>query len=110
MFAVFDKDGKLSGCAGHFKSEDKCWSRRLNIDCESRPELFAEYKQRLIDSGYTCAPVIVLREDVYNDTKKLCQFIGMTKEGVDIYNEFLKAGGECNETNSVNQSALAQGE
>lgn len=35
---------------------------------------------------------VTISREVYEDTKKLLQWIGMTKEGVEIYNRFLECG------------------
>jgi hypothetical protein len=89
MWAVFDKDGKqVSDACDNVK---RSWFYLFSKDQKRFLTLYA-FVDFMSAEGFTCQPVVVMREEVYNDTKKLCQWIGMTKEGKDIYNEFLKAG------------------
>ena len=80
MWAVFDKDGEIyaDACA----SEESAWvaAWRKNICVKA-------------DAGFTCSPVVVMREEVYSHVCKLVAHQASYTIVPTHLNEFLKAGG-----------------
>jgi len=77
MWAVFDKDGKVDMPIAS-DSEDDAW-RAHDLFNTSR-------------AGFTCSPVVVMREEVYSHVCKLVAHQASYTIVPTHLNEFLKAG------------------
>lgn len=93
MWAVFDKDGIIqqvdddgAGCAWDLYRDCCNWKlRELPLE---------DFIEKMKAEGYTCQPVVVMREEVYNGmsgwTKTVAK--GWDKFNYPVIEEFLKAG------------------
>jgi len=98
MWAVFDKDGKRVSDACT-EDQSAWWSAYYKDDGDIHN--FTQWTDYAKHSNYTCSPVVVMREEVYNEVVSYVnRIIDNTGHDPDYamdatsetYKQFLKAG------------------